>query len=130
MDVTPASEPNEVQLPYPMQIGPGSWEVTPGLTFLTQGNKASLGAQALFRMRIGDNDRDYQLGNVLDLNLWGAYRLTDWASVSIRMQGRFVGEIDGADPAYSGMVNMRMVPTVFAENLTILILRDTPQEGL
>jgi hypothetical protein len=33
-DVTPASAPSAAVLPYPMQLGSGTWDVTPGVTLL------------------------------------------------------------------------------------------------
>jgi len=116
MDVTPASAPNEAQLPYPMQIGSGTFDFMPGITYLAQGKTLSFGAQALATFRLGENDRSYALGNQLNLTTWGAVKLSRWFSTSLRFIGSMTGEISGADPTFNGPVNMNMVPTVFPEN--------------
>lgn len=116
MDVTPASAPNEMQLPYPMQLGSGSFDLLPGLTYLAQAKRASLGAQLLGTIRLGENARNYRLGNQLDLNLWAAYSLAQSFSTSFRLNANMSEEISGSDETYMMMVNNRMVPTVFPEN--------------
>ena len=46
---TPAT--TNVRLPYPMQVGSGTWNVLPGLTYLGQTDAWSWGAQAIGTMR-------------------------------------------------------------------------------
>ena len=108
-DVTPASAPNESQLPYPMQIGSGTVDLKPGLTFLSMGRVGSWGAQGSATLRMGENDRGYSLGNVVSGTAWLALKLTDQISTSFRLEGTSWGDIEGADPAY---MNLMMVPTV------------------
>jgi len=115
-DITPASEPNETQLPYPMQIGSGTWDIMPGVTFLSEKERTSWGAQLLGTLRLGENERDYTFGNAAQLTLWSAYRLNNWLSTSLRATGKVQGKIEGSDAAYNGPVMMSMVPTVFPEN--------------
>ncbi len=109
MDVTPASAPSESQLPYPMQIGSGTVDLMPGITFLSQGRLGSWGGQANATLRTGENERDYSLGNVFSGTAWLAVKLTDHISTSLRVEGKKWGDIEGADPAYT---NLMMVPTV------------------
>lgn len=61
-DVTPASAPDEAILPYPMQIGSGTTDLLPGVTYLGQVDHWSWGAQARATIRMGENDRSYRLG--------------------------------------------------------------------
>ncbi len=109
MDVTPASAPNETQLPYPMQIGSGTVDLMPGLTVLGMGRVGSWGAQLSGTIRTGENDRDYSFGNVAQATAWLAFRLTDRVSASVRGMYRTIGDIDGADPTF---MNLMMVQTV------------------
>ncbi len=109
IDVTPASAPNESQLPYPMQIESGTIDLKPGITFLSMGRLGSWGAQGSATIRMGENDRNYSLGNVVSGTAWLAVRLTDHLSTSFRLEGTTWGDIEGADPAY---MNLMMVPTV------------------
>jgi len=97
-DVIPASAPNEVVLPYPMQIGSGTLDGLLGATYLWQTDKISGGNQLNLTLRTGTNDRDYRLGNNYNLENWVSYKATDWISFSARVKGTIVSEIDGADP--------------------------------
>ncbi len=114
-DVTPASAPNEAQLPYPMQLGSGTVDLMPGITYLGKSPDWSWGAQLRGVLRLGENDQDYTLGNRMLFTTWGARKLTRSVSVSARIEANSWGDIDGASDAFAGAVNMRMVPTVFPE---------------
>ena len=46
---------------------------------------------------MGDNDRDYSLGNRFDAILWGARKLTDSFGLSAKFDYATQGEIDGKD---------------------------------
>ena len=97
-DVTPASSPNEVELPYPMQIGSGTVDANLALTYLGQSNRISWGGQIRTILRFGENERDFRYGNRQSLNGWFALKATDWLSFSTRLEALVVGEIDGEDP--------------------------------
>jgi len=115
-DITPASEPNETQLPYPMQVGTGSWHVIPGMTFVHQGGYGSFGAQLVGNFLLNENDRDYRWGNSGKLTAWYSYLFADWISASVRATGMTAGSIRGADPAYNMALMNNMVPTVDPDN--------------
>lgn len=104
-DDTPAG-PNQ-QLPYPMQLGSGTVDLLPGLTYTGRRGLWSWGAQATGTVRLGENSRDYSLGNRFDTTTWGAVRLADWVSTSLRLRWQAWGDIKGADPA----LNPAVVPT-------------------
>ena len=104
-DDTPAG-PNQ-QLPYPMQLGSGTWDLLPGITYNGRVNNINWGGQAMGVVRLGENDRDYTLGNRLNLTTWTAYNINYWLSGSFRLDWAFWGNIDGADPA----LNPAVVPT-------------------
>lgn len=104
-DSTPMG-PNQ-QLPYPMQLGSGTFDLLPGITYLGQHNNLSWGSQVSGTIRLGENDRDYTLGDALDITAWGAWDWYNWISTSARMDWQFWGNIDGADPA----LNPTVVPT-------------------
>ncbi|MEO1010435.1 MAG: transporter [Bacteroidota bacterium] len=111
-DVTPASAPNATELPYPMQIGSGTFDTNLALTYLCQGNLFSFGSQLRGIFRFGENDREYRYGNRYTWNNWVAARATDWLSFSFRLEGLAVGEIEGVDPN----LNPMMVITADTEN--------------
>lgn len=104
-DDTPAGD--DQILPYPMQIGSGTFDLLPGITYLGQSDQGSWGAQALTTLRLGENSNDYRLGNQLQLTGWIARNWTDWLSTSIRLKGMTWGNIDGADER----LNPMMIPT-------------------
>ncbi len=103
-DDTPAGN---IRLPYPMQLGSGTYDLLPGVTYTALYDHWSWGSQANAVMRLGENDNDYRLGHEYQLSLWGAHQLTEYASVSLRLDGRRWGDITGADP----QLNPMMVPT-------------------
>ncbi len=115
MDVTPASAPNETQLPYPMQLGSGTFDLMPGITYLGQTPDWSWGAQAGGVLRLGENDQDYTLGNRFKFTTWGARKINNWISASARLEANSWADVDGASAAFAGPVAMRMVPTVFTD---------------
>lgn len=104
-DDTPAG--SNVRLPYPMQLGSGTIDLLPGITYLGQADSWSWGAQAMGVLRLGENDEDYRLGNQLNLTSWFAGKWTDWLSTSVRLNGKTWGNIRGNDP----LLNPAMVPT-------------------
>ena len=90
-----------------MQLGSGTFDARPGLTYLGQGDPWSWGTHLGATIRIGENSEHYSLGDEWVATAWGARRLTEWFSTSVRLEGRGWGDIDGADPELNAM----MVPT-------------------
>ena len=106
-DVTPASAPNTTQLPYPMQLGSGSFALEPGYTYNRYLESWSWGAQVKGRFQIERNKRDYSLGDLINVSAWAAKPLNENFSLSARLQWRDWKNIDGADDR----LNPAMVPT-------------------
>lgn len=112
-DVTPASNGSETILPYPMQIGTGSYNGILAGTFLGQTSCFSYGSQVYARIPLGDaNDNGYKVGNMAKLNSWINFDINDNFSVSGRVEARKVEDIDGANPA----LNPLMVITADTSN--------------
>jgi hypothetical protein len=88
----------QVVLPYPMQIGSGTWDALPGLTYSGRSRELSWGGQALGTIRMQEeNKADYRLGNRVDLTAWLARPWTKWLSTSLRVSWHWWGNIDGRD---------------------------------
>ncbi len=104
-DDTPAAD--DAKLPYPMQLGSGTWDLLPGVTYLGQLDRYSWGFQPLGTLRLATNSEDYRLGRRIDMSLWGAYRFLDWLSASIRLNSQIWFNLHGKDPE----LNPAMVPT-------------------
>ena len=100
-----------VRLPYPMQLGSGTFGLLPGLTYLGQVAGWSWGADVSGNLRLGENKYDYRLGHEYELTSWGARRFNDWSSGSLRLLWKGWGNINGADPS----LNPGMVPTADPE---------------
>lgn len=82
---------------YMMQLGSGTWDFLPSLTYTGRMDRLSWGLQLSGVIRMEDeNDEGYSLGNVFQATGWTAYRLTDWLSASIRLQHTRQGEITGS----------------------------------
>lgn len=111
-NVLPVSMGNAVQLPYPMQIGTGSFGTKLGLTYLGQCDLFSWGHQLTGFININDNDQDYKFGNRYSFNNWIAARAGENLSFSVRLQGLLVDEISGASP----LLNPMMVTTADTAN--------------
>ncbi len=103
-DVTPASAPNEVILPYPMQIGSGTLDAELALTYLKQWEKLSVGTQARGSIRFGENDNNYRLGNKYSLNNWISLNAANWISFSGRIELGAIDRIKGANPDLNPMM--------------------------
>lgn len=87
-----------LRLPYPMQVGSGTFDILPALTYTKEFEIASFGIQANGNIRLGENENDYTLGNQFQLTSWGSYVLLPWLSSSLRLAYVSIGEIDGIDP--------------------------------
>jgi hypothetical protein len=94
IDETSAGKPLE----YTMQLGSGTWDLTPGLTYLGESDLFSWGAQVLGTTRFGRNDRGYRLGDRYRISAWGDVKVTDWFGPSARLDWHAWGKVHGADP--------------------------------
>ncbi len=91
-------------LPYRMQLGSGTYDLLPGITYTAQKASLSWGAQASAVIRLGENDRDYTLGNRYKVQAWLQKPLHENLSVSLRMGYESVDNIDGEDSALNPMM--------------------------
>lgn len=101
--------PDDVHLPYPMQLGSGTWDFTPGLTYVQTYDSWSWGAQGLYTLRTGTNDNGYTLGDRLDATVWAAKQVARSTSLSFRLKAQDWDNIDGTDNKL--MLMPSMVPT-------------------
>ena len=95
-------------LPYPMQLGSGSFELLPGVTFYATRYNWSFGAQTRIAIPMNENSRGYRRAPMTVSTLWAAHRLNDWLSVSIRPLFESWGNIAGEDSA----LNRKIAPTM------------------
>lgn len=108
------------QLPAPMQLGSGTIDAAPSITFLGQKEGWSYGAQAKANIRLNTNHHNYRLGNALELNSWIASKLTDQLSISGRLNYHYSEKMSGTqsdlsfNPPFA--LSRRTVTTAFSEN--------------
>lgn len=87
-----------LRVPYPMQLGSGTFDALPGFTFTTSMGKVSGGAQYGAVLRLGENSEDYSLGDEHRVSVWGGYAWTPWLTTTARINGQTIGRINGQDP--------------------------------
>jgi len=92
-------------LGYGMQLGSGTWDFLPAITYLAQTENYSYGAQLGGILRISENDQDYTLGNKFEGALWGARKITDSLSASAKFDYSSQDEVDGEDSRMMKMMS-------------------------
>ncbi len=96
-DVTPAMPtPRKQPLPASMQLGSGTFDLLPSLTFVQQFEDWSWGAQANGVIRLEDeNANNYRLGHKFELLSWAGYNLTQWLGLTGGLSYGYSGELKG-----------------------------------
>lgn len=85
------------RLPYMMQLGSGTFDILPGLSYSIQKNKWASGLQWNNAIRFYNNSHNYHLGNESVLHLWGAYSWLNLISSSVHFEVNSTGKIKGKD---------------------------------
>ncbi len=103
-DDTPAMQ--DAFLPYPMQIGSGTYDFIPGITYNGHsGDHAwSWGAQGIATIRTGTNDEGYTLGDRVEFNTWLARNLSKNLSLSLGLKYQDWDNIDGVNDVLNPLV--------------------------
>lgn len=89
--------PNGVHQPYPMQLGSGTWDLKPSVTWLGRSDRWSYGSQVSAVIRLGENDNGYTLGDRGSATGWVSRRLSEWSAISLRLTASTWGNVDGSD---------------------------------
>jgi hypothetical protein len=82
---------------YGMQLGSGTWDFKPSITYTGQMDQWSWGAQLSGTKRLKDkNESGFAFGDIFQSTAWGSYNLLNWLSASVRgvytVQGSVRGE--------------------------------------
>ena len=107
-------------LGYGMQLGSGTYDFHPAITYLAQTESYSYGAQIGGVLRIGENDQDYTLGNKFEAVLWGARKITESLSASVKLDYSSQNEVDGEDSRMMKMMSPALSPTSQGRDITTL----------
>jgi hypothetical protein len=84
---------------YGMQLGSGTWDLKPSITYTGQRERWTWGLQLSATVRLeSEGSSGFALGDVLQSTAWGSIGLTDWLSASLRgvytQRGSLRGEYD------------------------------------
>jgi hypothetical protein len=97
--LTPMNSKPTVRLPYPMQLGSGTYDLITGLTYTDHSGAWGWGGQWRSVSRLGENDEHYSRGDEHRLQGWISYLANESLSLSGRLGYYDRGDIDGIDPA-------------------------------
>ena len=96
---------DENPLPYPMQLGSGSFEVRPGVTLFGYHGNWSYGSQLRGAFPLHTNSQEYRHGNAATATAWMARRMNDWFSLSGRLFLTHSGNITGHHPELNPLMS-------------------------
>jgi hypothetical protein len=94
-DDTPAGD--DQSLPYNMQLGSGTYDFLPEISYIGFKDKWSFGGMVSGVLRTGKNSNSYRFGNVLESNIFGGYQLTTDYSTSLHLAYSKWGNVQGND---------------------------------
>lgn len=97
--LTPLNTRVNLRLPYPMQLGSGTFDPLLGLSATHYFRRWSVGGQWRAILRMEDNDENYRLGDEHRLSAWASYPWSRYVASSLRIEGFHRGSIDGQDPS-------------------------------
>ncbi|MEM9398781.1 MAG: transporter [Verrucomicrobiota bacterium] len=118
-DKTPAAGQPLVdrQLPASMQLGTGTWDIHPSITFVHDFSYLSYGLQIRGAIRPHDNNHHYRWGDEFATDIWSAWKVADWISLNVGLGYKWQDDLKGnqsniATTSPAG----RTVTTAYAEN--------------
>ena len=87
---------------YAMQLGSGSYDFLPGITYNAFKGDIAWGAQVKGNFRLEDNSEGYRLGNIVEGTAWLAKQWKPSFSTSVRLSAKTEGGIRGRDQIITG----------------------------
>ncbi len=118
-DTTPGmGGPANRQLPAPMQLGSGTYDLLPSLTYVQQFEDWSYGAQANAVIRLeSENDNGYRLGNVFGATTWVGSNLNEWVGINTGLNYTYTSKLKGSqDDINKTMGGNKTVTTAYESN--------------
>jgi Protein of unknown function (DUF3570) len=74
-----------VPIHYGMQLGSGTWDFKPSLTYTGELEQYSWGAQVTGTKRLESrNESNFAFGDIFQGSVWGGYQWTNWLSTTVR----------------------------------------------
>ena len=120
--LTPMNTRPVARLPYPMQLGSGTWDALPSVTYAQRWHDISWGAQwsGVFRLE-DENNQGYSLGDKNNVTGWLAYQWAPWISTSGRLAYMDQDSIDGIDPVIVAPIQTANPDFQGGERLDLLV---------
>jgi hypothetical protein len=86
-------------LHYGMQLGSGTWDLKPSLTYTGAADNWSWGGQLTGTKRLEDrNEAHFAFGDIFQSSAWGGYQLTRWLAGTVRGVYTWQDAISGQYP--------------------------------
>lgn len=100
--LSPMGTTPTMRLAYSMQLGSGTYDLHPSLTWETGRGAMNWGGQLRGILRLDRNHAGYRRGHEAALTGWISYRAAPWISYSGRLEYRYADHIHGRDPRIMG----------------------------
>jgi hypothetical protein len=107
---------SSMRVPYPMQLGSGTWDIIVGTTGFYFFETVSLGGTLNTKLRTGKNKYKYRLGNTLSMSAWVAKNVTNAWSISSKLMRYSNDDISGGDSS----LNLMSSPTTSSNTGNVL----------
>ncbi len=102
--LSPMDKTMTMRANYGMQLGSGTVDLLPGITYLGHIAQWSWGAIYRGRLALGDNTEGYQYGYRQEISGWAGYRWIPGVTTTFRVEGDIADRIHGADPEIMGLM--------------------------
>ncbi|MDD2704092.1 MAG: hypothetical protein PHU07_01965 [Acidocella sp.] len=102
--LSPSGKLMTMRASYGMQLGTGTVDAEPGLTYTGQLHAWSWGAAYRGRFALDDNSEGYHYGDLNELTGWGGYSWIPGVTTTAQIDGSIQGRIHGADPLITGLM--------------------------
>jgi hypothetical protein len=101
--LTPMNTQMRMRMAYGMQLGSGTFDAMPGVTYTGHSEKWGWGAQYIATIPLEDeNSEGYSWGNKHQITAWSGYKMNDWLSFNASAKATHQGKIDGSDVLITG----------------------------
>ena len=89
--------PGKQQLPYTMQLGSGTYDIPAFVAYVEKKSTYDWGLRLAGKLRLGENDRNYTLGNNISFTSWARLTTLDYFQPFAQLAYRYGGRISGKD---------------------------------
>jgi len=95
--LSPMNTRPTLRLPYMMQLGTGTYDLKPRLTYSYLSNDWTFGADYSARIHLGTNDEGYSRGDWHQVTAWAGYQFDEKLGISTSLKAKTEESIDGQD---------------------------------